>query len=177
MKDDNFAVLAKKVEKYYKFYAGKPHAFRMFRTILVIAVASLLFPFLTLFSMHYINLSRDSTIIEVETNINKALLTLKDASGKANSPLTKELISQQQDLWNRQAVLMSQLEKKVPRPDWIASSIKFMGWISALIALFVGLSSTIIAWRNERRATAQFILEMKERLAAFEKEKGDIIIP
>ena len=177
MPQEPLVALGAEFRRFRDQYSGTPHAMRNYAAVIGGALLLLAFPLVTRSLMLYILVSRDPTILEAELTANEALTALQNDNKAPNAVDSSRIVETQQRLWNRLIVLLGQLERKIPQPDWIGDSMKYLGLLSALLAMVGGLSTTILAWKTERRATAEFMVKMEDRLAELEKRSSKIVTP
>jgi hypothetical protein len=169
--------LLEELDSHYRSYAGGLQELKpigsLIATILLIAVLGFVLPE----AMLYIDLSRDSTIMRAEANLTTAMEALNRAKATPSTLKVGEFLDSQSKLMGEQAIILADLEKKIPKPDWIGSSMKYLGLIGALIAAIGGLSTIMLAWRTERRETARFLLELGAHLKNLEEKRSHIVTP
>ena len=175
--DDLTAQLKEEVEQFTSFYAVTPHAIKVWGAIILVAIAGLSLPVILRQGMCYVNLSRDITVLEAEANVNRALLEAQTALSESTSSDFSKFVATQNELWNKQMLLLAQLEKKIPKPDIIDTIMKYTGVIAGMLAFVAGLSTTVVAWKRERRETRQFLMQLQDRLTALETKSSKVIVP
>lgn len=175
MPDSHIADLAELVSSYsarYKKWYRSPWP------VIGIAIMLAVTGFVVPASMHYILVTeRDPAAVESELVINKALAGLKNVAGPDSAEALRNLVASQSELWSRQAVLLAQLEQKLPKRDWIKESIEIVSLLSAVAALILGVSTAALGWKNDRRATIQFLHQLEDRLASLEERDRRIVRP
>lgn len=169
----NVAAVTEQVEHYVR-YARRPHAIEMYSTVVSIAFISFLLPFLMLMGMMYINMGHDATVIQVEQNIHDALESL-ESSPLGGGPKELERFISKQKRFETSRCFFGDPGEESAMAGFYCFFNEVLGLAFGSFALFVGLSSTIIAWRSERRATIQFIVDMKDNLTALDLDKATIM--